>query len=306
MKDQARTLRRLAWLSRQQQFEQGPFPQEKGFSQQPEGARVISITSGKGGVGKTHIVVNLAYALQSLGKQVMIFDADLGLANVDILLGLTPRFNIQHVMQGEKTFKEILIQGPTGMLILPAYSGAYGPLHFTESQHSHLINEIDLLNLDFLLIDTGAGISESVINFNASASDVIVVVSPEPTSLTDAYTLMKILSIERNTVDFKIIVNMANNANEAYQTFEQISMATKRFLHFSLDYLGFILRDSIFRKSVRQQQAILECYPDSEAANCFRNLATKVVTSPVSLHPSGNLQYFWHQLLSGQMAHSLH
>ncbi|ETX02704.1 MAG: hypothetical protein ETSY1_02620, partial [Candidatus Entotheonella factor] len=154
--------------------------------------RVLSFTSGKGGVGKTHIVVNLAYALQQLGARVMILDADLGLANVDVLLGLAPQFNLQHVLEGQKGLSDILVQGPAGMRILPASTGVCKAAQISEAQRFHLLDALDELHhdLDFLLVDTGAGISNNVIYFNLAAQDIVLIVTPEPTSLTDAYALI--------------------------------------------------------------------------------------------------------------------
>src|SRR5262245_10883236 len=198
--DQARTLRRLADDARQQQLQtlwpgqgdrSGPYP----ASVHPS-VKVLSFTSGKGGVGKTHIVVNLAYALQSLGARVMLLDADLGLANVDVLLGLAPRFTIQDVLDGHKTLDDVLVTGPAGMLILPAGSGVPELAELNDSQRLQLLTILETLehDIDFLLIDTGAGISANVMYFNVAAQDIVVIVTPEPTSITDAYALMKVLS----------------------------------------------------------------------------------------------------------------
>ncbi len=299
MEEQTRTVLRLAGVTRPHEpahLRRDPPP----LALQTD-VRVLSFTSGKGGVGKTHIVVNLAYALQQLGARVMILDADLGLANVDVLLGLTPRFNIQHVLEGRKTLTDILVRGPAGMTILPASSGVHDVAHLTEVQRFRLLDALDALqgDLDFLLVDTGAGISANVIYFNIAAQDIVIVVTPEPTSLTDAYALIKVLATQYAEKYFKVIMNDVANADEAKEAFSRLSMVTERFLHISLDYLGLIPHDAAFSRAVRQQHALLELYPASPAARCFYHLAQRVLDIPGSSHPKGNIQFFWRRLLTG-------
>lgn len=262
--------------------------------------RVLSFTSGKGGVGKTHIVVNLAYALQQLGAQVMILDADLGLANVDVLLGLAPRFNIQHVLEGKKTLSDILLQGPAGMTILPASTGVCEVSHISEAQRFHLLDALDELpyDFDYLLVDTGAGISNNVIYFNLAAQDIVLVVTPEPTSLTDAYALMKVLANQYAEKRFKVVVNAVADAAEAKESFRHLSMVTERFLNVSLDYLGCIPHDNAFSWAVRQQKPLLELYPSAVSAGCFYQLARLMLDSPGRAHPKGSMQFFWRRLFT--------
>jgi flagellar biosynthesis protein FlhG len=300
MEDQTHTLRGLPNIVRPLQPASRPL--EQLLSLQPD-VRVLSFTSGKGGVGKTHIVVNLAYALQRLGARVMILDADLGLANVDILLGLAPQFNIQHVLEGKKALTEILLQGPAGMTILPAGTGVHEVAHLTQVQRLRLLDELDALQqeLDFLLVDTGAGISANVIYFNIAAQDIVIVVTPEPTSLTDAYALVKVLATQYAEKHFKVIMNAVSDATEATEAFRRLSMVTERFLNISLDYLGFIPHDAAFSRAVRQQQALLELYPTSCAARCFRDLAKRLLDIPGNSHPKGNIQFFWRRLLTGHL-----
>jgi flagellar biosynthesis protein FlhG len=293
MEDQAHTLRRLARPQLQDDAADLAPP--------PSDVRVISITSGKGGVGKTHIVVNLAYALQRLGARVMVLDADLGLANIDVLLGLAPRFNIQHVLTGDKALADILLPGPAGMIILPAGSGVHDLAQLTDSQRLRLLEALDALelDLDFLLIDTGAGISTNVMYFNMAAQDIVIVATPEPTSLTDAYAVMKVLATQYAEKYFKVVVNMVTSAAEAKEAFRRLSMVTERFLNISIDYLGFILHDSAFPQAVRQQQALLQLYPHAPAARCLYRLAQRVLDLPMAPHPKGNIQFFWQRLLTG-------
>lgn len=296
--DQACTLRRLAGEAKHDAPEDtrlGLAPQDAGPS-----VKVLSFTSGKGGVGKTHLVVNLAYALRRLGARVMILDADLGLANIDVLLGLVPRFNIQHVLTGQKTLTEVLVEGPEGVLILPASSGIQDLVQLTEGQRLQLLTELDALEhtLDFLLIDTGAGISANVMYFNMAAQEIVVVVTPEPTSITDAYALMKVLATKHAEKNFKVIMNAVTSAAEAKEAFRRLSMVAQRFLNVSIDYLGFVVYDVAFSQAVRQQRALLELYPGCAAARCFRSLAQRVLEAPGVTHSKGNIQFFWKQLLN--------
>lgn len=303
MDDQAGTLRRMAGRVRG-----GDASHEWPLSDAPRArhsaVQVMAITSGKGGVGKTHIVVNLAYALQRQGARVLILDADLGLGNVDVLLGIAPQFTLQHVLEGTKTLAEILVQGPAGMMILPAGSGVQELAHLTEAQRTRLVEALDTLDdkLDFVLVDTGAGISANVMYFNIAAQDSVIVVTPEPTSLTDAYALVKVLTTQYAETHFKVVLNMVASAAEAEDVFHRLTMVTQRFLHISLEYLGFILRDASFSHAVRQQQALLEYAPNSAAARCFQDIARSVLAAPVRVlqrsQPQDNLQFFWRRLLT--------
>jgi len=262
--------------------------------------RVLSFTSGKGGVGKTHIVVNLAYALQQLGARVMILDADLGLANVDVLLGLTPQFNMQHVLEGKKTLSDILVQGPAGMTILPASTGVCEVVRISAAQRFHLLDALDELHHDFdyLLVDTGAGISNNVIYFNLAAQDIVIVVTPEPTALTDAYALMKVLANQYSEKRFKIIINAVADDVEAEESFRRLSMVTEQYLNVSLDFFGAIPHDSAFSWAVKQQKPLLELYPATASAGRFYQLARHILDSPGRTHPKGNIQFFWRRLFT--------
>jgi flagellar biosynthesis protein FlhG len=302
--DQALTLRRLADDARQHQLQtlgsaqadrSGPYRDPAHPS-----VKVLSFTSGKGGVGKTHIVVNLAYALQSLGARVMLLDADLGLANVDVLLGLAPRFTIQDVLEGHKALEDVLVTGPGGMLILPASSGVPELADLTETQRLQLFTVLETLEqeIDFLLIDTGAGISANVMYFNMAAQDIVVVVTPEPTSITDAYALMKVLCTKYDEKHFKVIMNNVADANEAKEAFRRLHLVAERFLNISIDYLGFILHDTSFSQAVRQQRALLDIYPSSVAAPGFRILAQQLLATSEAAYPKGGIQFFWQRLLA--------
>ncbi len=260
--------------------------------------RVIAITSGKGGVGKTNIVANLGYALAKLGKKVLIWDADLGLANLDILLGIAPKYNLSHVIKGEKTIQEITVECPGNMKILPASSGIQELTRITREQKIRIVTELDMLvdSTDILLIDTAAGISSNVMYFNTIAQEIIVVVSPEPTSITDAYALMKILSMKYSEHHFKMVVNMAGDTREAYEVFRQLNLVSDRFLNISIDYIGYIAFDDLVSKSIKSQTLVSQAYPDSKASECYNKLAKTISASPSNMIPEGGSNFFWNHL----------
>ncbi len=261
--------------------------------------RVISVTSGKGGVGKTNIVANLGYAFARLGKKVLILDADLGLGNLDVLLGLAPKFNLSHVLMGQKSIGDIIVEGPGNMLILPASSGIQELTQLTQNQKVQILSELDQLidAVDLLFIDTAAGISSNVMDFNVTAHEIIVVVSPEPTAITDAYALMKVLSLKYAEKRCKVIVNLANTSQQGREVFRQLNMVTERFLDITIDYLGSVLFDANVIKGVKQQKLVSELYPDTQASRCFTDLARKIFTSSPTHVPKGDSNFFWHHLI---------
>ena len=261
--------------------------------------QVIAVTSGKGGVGKTNVVANLGYALTKLDKRVLILDADMGLANLDVLLGLTPKYNLQHVLTGEKPISEVVVSGPGGMKILPASSGVQELADLDKAQKLCLLSELSSLHdeTDVLLIDTSAGISSNVMYFNLAAQEILIVVSPEPTSITDAYAMMKVLFLKYSKNHFKLLVNSAKNAREAKEVFNNLSLVAQKFLNLSIDYWGYIPRDENIVKAVRMQKALIELYPDSPASKCFFNQAEKVCKNQPDTSSDGNICFFWSQIL---------
>ncbi len=262
--------------------------------------RVISVTSGKGGVGKTSITVNLAEAFRLLGKKVLILDADLGLANMDIMLGLNPRYTINHVLSGEKCLEDVIITTPSGFKLLPAASGIQELTELNENQRLFLLNELDALNeqFDIILIDTGAGISSNVMYFNFAAMERMVVITNEPTSLTDAYALIKILISKYNQKRFKVLINTAQNEDEADRIFKSLSIVADRYLASpSLDYLGWIPYDKLFPKAVRKQKPLLTTNPDTPAARSIMALAKRLLESRGDDHFEGDIKFFWRRLL---------
>ena len=262
--------------------------------------RVISVTSGKGGVGKTNVVTNLAICLARARRKVLIWDADLGLANIDVLLGLKPEYNIQHLLTGEKSLAEILVGGPHGIRIMPASSGIQDLSSLGEGDKMRLLSEFDEFDedLDFLLIDTGAGISPNVTYFNMAAQDIIVVVTPEPTSITDAYALIKVMVTKYDQKRFAILPNMVSGDKEAKSVYKLLSdVADQHLGTVRLSYLGCIPRDENLIKSVRRQKALVESFPDSTAASAFKDVAQRLVRMPAPNDSDGNIKFFWRRLL---------
>ena len=267
-------------------------------------ARVIAITSGKGGGGKTSIVANLGYAFAKMGKKVLILDADLGLGNLDVLLGLAPKYNLSHVIMGEKKIEEILVEGPGKMKILPASSGIQELTHLTREQKIQMFTQLDGLidSVDILFIDTAAGISPNVMDFNATAQEIVVVVSPEPTSITDAYALMKVLSLKYSEKVCKLLVNMTTRPDEGREVFRQLHLVTDRFLDITSEYLGSILYDEKVTKGVKNQKIVSELYPDGQASRCYKDLARKIAHMPPANLPKDGSNLFWQHLVKNNFA----
>ncbi len=266
--------------------------------------QVIAVTGGKGGVGKSTASVNLAVTLAQ-EKQVMLLDADLGLANVDIMLGLRARKNISHVLSGECQLRDIVIKGPVGLRIVPASSGTQAMAELTPTEHSGFIRAFSDLadDLDFLIIDTAAGVSDSVVSFTRAASQVIIVVCDEPTSLTDAYALMKILNREYKVASFNVIANMTHDHKEGRSIFAKLTKVTEQFLDVSLNYLGEIPFDKSVRQAVREHKPLCLAYPVCTATTAINKLAKKVLALPEPTQSSGGLAFFFERLLHAQIEH---
>lgn len=267
--------------------------------QRSEPIKVIAVSGGKGGVGKTNVSLNTAISLAQLGKRVLVLDADLGLANCDVMLGLRVQRNLSHVLSGECELDDIIIEGPSGIKIIPATSGTQSMVDLTPSEHAGLIRAFSDMHtkFDVLIVDTAAGISDMVLSFTRAAQDVMLVVTDEPTSITDCYALMKILSRDHDVFKFKVVANMARSPKEGQQLFAKLSTVSDRFLDVALDLVAIIPFDENIRKSVRKQQAIVEAFPDSPAARAFKGLASKITKWPVPHHASGHLEFFIEQLL---------
>ena len=261
--------------------------------------RTITVTSGKGGVGKSNVVASLAVSFARSGRKVMILDADLGLSNIDIIFDIAPKYTIQHILSGEKRLADVLADGPYGIKILPASSGIQELTELDEFQRLRLMEEFEAYedDIDILLIDTGAGISENVAFFCVASQETIVVTTPEPTAMTDAYALIKVLFTQYQEKDFKILVNSAKNSEDAFEVFRRLSLASEKFLNISLDYLGFLPVDDSIPKAVRQQKTFIDAYPDSMAAGNLRVIASKVLEDDAEGKIKGSLQFFLGNML---------
>jgi flagellar biosynthesis protein FlhG len=262
---------------------------------------VISVTSGKGGVGKSNVVVNLGLALAQRGLNVLLIDADLGLGNLDILLGLTPGFTIQDALASELKLAEVILEGPGGLKILPASSGIAELAVLDEFQKLFLLNEMDHYteDVDVVLIDTGAGISPNVLFFNIGAQERILVVNNQPPALADAYALIKILASQHGETSFKLLVNGLAHHREAELVYRTLLRVAERFLgrEITLDYLGFVPYDQALPKAVMRQQPVLALYPQSPASKSFVMIAQTLWETKPQPALDGNIKFFWRRLL---------
>ncbi len=261
--------------------------------------QVIAITAGKGGVGKTNISVNISASLAKYGKKVMLLDADLGLGNVDVLLGLHPKKNISHVLDGSCSLEQIMLKGPNDISIIPAASGVQKMCNLTEHQHHGLVNAFDDLanKTDVLVVDTAAGISNSVLNFVRATQEAIVVVCDEPTSITDAYATIKVLNKFHGVSKFKIIANMVNSPREGELLFKKLFNVASAYLEVNLELLGIISYDNFLKRSVKQQKAVIDAYPQSRVAKEFYKIAENIMLLPNNYSSSGNLSFFIERLV---------
>jgi flagellar biosynthesis protein FlhG len=242
--------------------------------------RAITIAGGKGGVGKSTVAVNLGMALSMAGHETMLLDADMGLANVDVLLGLTPSRHIGHLLDGSCTLDELAVTAPHGLKIIPAGSGARRLAQLSNGEHAAVIRAFDELVRppQYLLVDTAAGVSDSVAMFAAAADDVILVVCDEPASLTDAYALIKVLSRDFGVRRYRVVANMVRHAGEAKHLYEKLSRVSDRFLDVALDFMGMIPHDEYLRRAIRRQCAVVDAAPGSRSAQGFKQLAGAVDT----------------------------
>ncbi len=265
----------------------------------PEPVRVIAVTGGKGGVGKTNVSVNLGIGLAELGRRVMLLDADLGLANVDVLLGLHARRNLSHVMSGECSLEEVLVDGPKGMRVVPGASGLQRMAEMSQAEHAGLIHAFSEVanDVDVLLIDTAAGISDLVVSFSRAAQEQIVVVCDEPASITDAYAIIKLLNREHGVSQFRILSNMVKSVQEGRDLYNKMCRVTDQYLDVMLSYMGSVPYDEQLRKAVKGQRPVVEAYPRSRVAQAFKNLAKKADNWPVPTGVSGDLQFFVERLI---------
>jgi len=261
--------------------------------------QVIAVTGGKGGIGKTNVSVNLSLALADMGRRVVLLDADLGLANVDVLLGLKPKATLADVLEGKCDLRDVMIPGPGGIRVVPAASGAASMVNLSHQQHAGLIQAFSEVgdNLDVLIVDTAAGIGDSVVSFVRAAQEALVVVCDEPTSITDAYALIKLLNRDHGMTRFRILANMVGTPQEGRMVFAKLSKVTDRFLDVALQYVGAVPFDEAVRKSVQKQRAVYEAFPRSKAAMAIRAIAQKVDAWPLPANPRGHLEFFVERLV---------
>jgi flagellar biosynthesis protein FlhG len=261
--------------------------------------QVIAVSGGKGGVGKSNISVNLSIALAQMQRRVVLLDADLGLANVDVLLGLKATHTLADVLAGTHSLSDVLVTGPGGVKIVPASSGVQHMASLSPREHAGLISAFDELSdqVDILIIDTAAGISDTVVSFVRAANEVLIVVCDEPSSVTDAYALIKLLNTEYGLHRFRVVANMTRTQQEGQLMFNKLNGVCERFLDVTLQYLGQVPFDENVRKSVQKQKALLEFAPSSKASVAIRALAQAIDRWPLPSGPSGRLEFFVERLL---------
>jgi flagellar biosynthesis protein FlhG len=254
--------------------------QAAGLGRTARPCRAIAVTGGKGGVGKTTVAVNLGMALAQAGRETLLLDADLGLANVDVLLGLSPGRHLGHLLDGTASLPELIVEAPHGLKIIPAGSGARRLAQLGNTEHAAVIRAFDELPRppEFLLVDTAAGISDGVAMFAAATDEVLLVVCDEPASLTDAYAMMKVLSRDFGVRRFRMLANMVRHAGEAQALHQKLSRVCDRFLDISLEYVGLIPHDERLRQAIRRQSAVVDLWPASRAGQAFKQLAQSVDT----------------------------
>jgi flagellar biosynthesis protein FlhG len=240
--------------------------------------RAIAVAGGKGGVGKTTVAVNLGMSLSMMGRDVMLLDADMGLANVDVLLGLAPSRHLGHLLDGTASLEELVLEAPHGLKIIPGGSGARRLAQLGNGEHAAVIRAFDELPRppDYLLVDTAAGLSDNVAMFAAAADDVVLVVCDEPASLTDAYALVKVLSRDFGVRRFRFVANLVRNAGEARALHQKLAKVSDRFLDVVLDFYGFVPQDERLKQAIRRQNAVVDLWPAARSSQAFKQLAGAV------------------------------
>ncbi|NIB43189.1 MinD/ParA family protein [Pseudomaricurvus alkylphenolicus] len=261
--------------------------------------QVIAVTGGKGGVGKSNISVNLSVALAKMRRRVVLLDADLGLANIDVLLGIKAQHNLADVLAGTCSLEEVMVTGPGGVKVVPASSGVQQMAALGPQEHAALINAFSELSnqLDVLIVDTAAGISDTVVSFVRASQEVLVVVCDEPSSITDAYALIKLLNKEYDMFRFRVVANMTRSAQEGQALYNKLNMVCERFLDVSLQYVGHVPFDENVRKAVQRQRPLLEYAPNCKASQAIRSMAEKIDQWPLPSAARGHLEFFVERLL---------
>lgn len=291
MNDQAARLREMI----QQKKRLDKIKNDKDKYQEQMQPRVICITSGKGGVGKTNFTLNLAIALSQQNKRVVIIDADLGLANIDVVMGVLPKYSLLDVINGNKTLKEVVIQGPNGIKIVSGGSGILDLIDMSGEKLKDLIEKFNELNqmADIILIDTGAGLSKSVLSFVLAAQEVIVVCTPEPTAVTDAYAMIKTIGLKDSNKCLSLLVNRVESIKEGKMTFEKLQNVSSRFLNIKLEKLGYLSEDIHVSRSVKLQKPFLLQYPRSVVSKNIEIIAQRLLDKDVPVDSSGDAKGFF-------------
>jgi flagellar biosynthesis protein FlhG len=263
--------------------------------------RAISITSGKGGVGKSNIVANLAVCLAMRGKKVLIIDCDLGLSNIDVLMGLNPPYNLMHALKGEMNLKDVLVTGPAGVRVLPAPFGVQEITSLTREQKLNLLAILERMDEEFdvILLDTGAGISSNVMFFNMLANHIVVVMTPDPSSMTDAYALIKVMNTHYDEQHFHLLVNNVRNDVDGLQFYRKLTGVTQNFLNVSVDYVGCLPHDQVINKSTLMCRPVVELFPSSATTQRFHQLAERIEKFPAASIPRANQQLWMSKFLNG-------
>ena len=294
MADQAETLRRLM------KEKQSELEAITGKKEGKGKTRIISITSGKGGVGKTNIATNLALSYAKIGKDVIVIDADLGLANVNVVLGTTPQYNLYHVIKKKKAMRDIIINTPYGIRLVAGASGFSQIANMSEEERNSFINELyELSNADIIIIDTSAGISRNVLSFLEASDEVIVVTTTEPTAITDAYGIIKTIASENDNCDLslKMVVNRVGSAEEAKKIADRIINIAGQFLNVKVEYLGYIYNDDAVYQAVLKQKPFFIESPSSKATSCLKHIVAKLEKMDYN-EPSGGFSLFLKKLFS--------
>jgi len=281
--DQAANLRRLVL--------------EKGNS--PVQTKTIAITSGKGGVGKTSLSVSLSIALARDGSSVTLLDADLGLANINVILGIIPKYNLYHVIKGKKKLKDIVIEVPEGIKIIAGASGFHQLANLESKQRNEFIGAVSELDSDdYMIIDTGAGVSQNVLSFVMAADEVIVVTTPEPTAITDAYGIIKSIAAQSPDKIIKLIVNRVQSVSEGKRVAQRVINIAGQFLNIKIENLGFVFDDMYVPKSVRNQKPFIVSYPKSKAAGCVSIIADRISNREINAGKGSGMASFFKNLIT--------
>jgi flagellar biosynthesis protein FlhG len=282
MEDQAEKLREIM---RQQKDAPAAVRDDNSTRREGRQTRIITVTSGKGGVGKTNLSVNMAIAFARLGKKVVVMDADLGLANVNVVLKMVPKYNLYHVIKKQKPLGEILVETEYGIAIVAGASGFSQIANMGETERQDFINELDTLSsFDIVIIDTSAGVSSNVLDFIAAADDAVIITTPEPTAITDAYGIIKIIATEYDTINMglKLVVNRAKGVADAKRVADRMINISGQFLNLKVDYLGFVYDDPAVPQAVHRQKPFMVADPKCRASLCVQHIVQRMEKNKVS------------------------